>query len=220
VLPLVHRRTTVEALLQPRTPEARREFYRQRWDTWRWRLLFRVFFSRLVMGKLGRDPEFFKYVETDVAASILSRTEHALSELDPSRNPYVHWILTGTHGQSLPCALRPEHFNTIRDNIHRIEWHCLSLEEFLQRADDTSIDRYNLSDLFEYVSPAAYEAMLEEIVRTGRQGARAVYWNMLVPRQRPEAMADRLESLHGLAARLHMVDRAFFYSALRIERVR
>ena len=26
------------------------------------------------MGRLGRDPEFFRYVDSDVAASILERT--------------------------------------------------------------------------------------------------------------------------------------------------
>ena len=36
--------------------EERRAFYDEQWDTWRWRLLFRVFFSRFVMGRLGRDP--------------------------------------------------------------------------------------------------------------------------------------------------------------------
>ena len=74
-------------LLEPRTPEERRRFYEQRWDTWRWRLLFRLFFSRTVMGRLGRDPEFFRYVEGDVAASILARTRHALTVLDPADNP-------------------------------------------------------------------------------------------------------------------------------------
>jgi S-adenosylmethionine-diacylglycerol 3-amino-3-carboxypropyl transferase len=43
---------------------------------------------------------------------------------------------------------------------------------------------------------------------------------MLAPRKRPDAMADRLEALDDEARRLHAADRAFFYSALRIERVR
>ena len=220
VLPLVHGRATVDALLEPRSVEQRRLFYERRWNTWRWRLLFRVFFSRFVMGRLGRDPEFFKYVEADVGTSILARTRHALTELDPSRNPYVHWILTGTHGAELPYALRPEHFDAIRANVDRLEWHRTSVEEFLQGAGARSIDRYNLSDLFEYVSPQAYRQVLGEIVRCGRPGARVAYWNMLVPRTRPDDMADRLESLDAEAARLHLADRAFFYSALRIERVR
>lgn len=217
VLPLVHRRRTVHDLLQPRDRDARRAFYAERWDTWRWRLLFRLFFSRTVMGRLGRDPAFFRYVQEDVAASILGRTKHALTELDPADNPYVHWILTGTHGGALPCALRPEHFDTIRDGLDRLEWHCQSVEEFLERADGHTFDRYNLSDLFEYVSVDHYHRMLESILRRSRPGARLAYWNMLARRRRPEQMAGRLRPLDDLADALHRRDKAFFYMALRVE---
>lgn len=219
VLPLVHSRRTVGELLQSKTIDGRRSFYRERWDTWHWRLLFRIFFSRTVMGRLGRDPEFFRYVDTDVAGSILQRTRHALTELDPSQNPYVHWILTGTHGNALPCALRAEHFETIRNRLDRLEWHCVSVEEFLDRAPAATFDRFNLSDLFEYVSIDHYHRMLEAILRCGRPGARLAYWNMLAPRRRPEQLAGRLLPLDDLAQRLHLADRAFFYSAFRVEEV-
>jgi S-adenosylmethionine-diacylglycerol 3-amino-3-carboxypropyl transferase len=219
VLPLVHNRPTVLDLLEPRTPEGRLRFYEERWDTWRWRLLFRMFFSRTVMGRLGRDPEFFRYVDIDVAASILDRTRHALSVLDPAENPYVHWILTGTHGAALPCALRPEHFETIRDRVDRLEWHCQSVEEFLERSSGRTLDRLNLSDLFEYVSVEHYHAMLEAIVSRSRPGARLAYWNMLAPRRRPDYLSDRLRPLDDFAGRLHRTDRAFFYSAFRVEEV-
>ena len=219
VLPLVHSRSTVLDLLKPRAPEERRRFYEQQWDTWRWRLLFRMFFSRTVMGRLGRDPEFFRYVDIDVASSILNRTRHALSVLDPAENPYVHWILTGTHGAALPCALRPEHFATIRDRVDRLEWHCQSVEEFLERSGGRTLDRFNLSDLFEYVSVEHYHSMLEAIVGRSRPGARLAYWNMLAPRRRPDYLSDRLRPLDDLAGRLHLTDRAFFYSAFRVEEV-
>ena len=220
ILPLVHSRSTVSALLQPATLEARRRFYDERWDTWRWRLLFRLFFSRAVMAALGRDAAFFRYVEADVADSILRRTKHALTELDPSSNAYVHWILTGTHGNHLPCALRPENFETIRANLDRLEWHALSVEEFLRRSPGERIDRFNLSDVFEYVSPDQYEWMLTSIVSRSRPGARLAYWNMLVPRQRPRQLARLLRPLDALAGRLHRADQAFFYSAFRLEEVR
>jgi S-adenosylmethionine-diacylglycerol 3-amino-3-carboxypropyl transferase len=171
------------------------------------------------MGRLGRDPEFFRYVEADVAGSILRRTRHALRELDPSENPYVHWILTGTHGEALPVALRAEHFDTIRDHLDRVEPHLLSLEELLGQSGEASIDRFNLSDLFEYVSEPHYHRMLEGLVRSGTPGARLLYWNMLAPRRRPESMVGRLKTLDELAGALHLQDKAFFYSALRIEEV-
>jgi S-adenosylmethionine-diacylglycerol 3-amino-3-carboxypropyl transferase len=219
VLPLVHRRRLVLQLLAPRPPEERRRFYAEQWDTWRWRLLFRMFFSRAVMGRLGRDPEFFRFVDVDVAAAILDRTKHALSVLDPSDNPYVHWILTGAHGLSLPCALRAEHFETIRHRVDRLEWRCQSIEEFLEPRSGQTVDRFNLSDLFEYVSLEHYHRILEAIVRCARPGTRLAYWNMLAPRRRPDHMSHCLRPLDDLASGLHLADRAFFYSAFRVEEV-
>ncbi|MGH9328827.1 MAG: DUF3419 family protein, partial [Vicinamibacterales bacterium] len=220
ILPLVHRRARVEALLVPRDRAGRVRFYAETWDTWRWRLLFHVFFSRTLMGRLGRDPEFFRYVEGDVAGRILGRTKHALTELDPSENPYVHWILTGTHGAALPCALREEHFEPIRTNLDRLEWRRESLEDFLNDGRAGTFDRFNLSDLFEYVSLEHYHQLLRAIVGASRPHARLAYWNMLAPRRRPEEMADSLVPLSELAARLHLRDRAFFYSAFQLEEVR
>ncbi len=219
VLPLVHRRATVMELLHPKTADARRRFYDTQWNTWRWRALFRVFFSRAVMARLGRDPECFRYVTTSVADAVLERTRHALTELDPSANPYVHWILTGTHGESLPCALRPEHFETIRANLDRLEWYRVSVEEFMERAHGRQFDRFNLSDVFEYMSLGHYQQLLTAIHRSSRAGARLVYWNMLVPRRRPDHLVERLRSLDDLAGELHASDRAFFYSAVRVEEV-
>jgi S-adenosylmethionine-diacylglycerol 3-amino-3-carboxypropyl transferase len=219
VLPLVAARGTVADLLRPKDPAQRRRFYEERWDTWRWRMLFRIFFSRTVMGRLGRDPEFFRYVERDVAGSILARTKYAMTDLDPSDNPYMHWILTGTHGSALPCALRAEHFDTIRTRLDRIECHCTPLEDFLGASAEREFDRFNLSDLFEYVSTGHYHHLLEMIVRRGRRGARLAYWNMLAPRGRPDKFRDHLRPLADLADRLHRSDRAFFYSAFRVEEV-
>ena len=54
VLPWIHSKQTVEALLLPKTMQEQADFYNMHWNTWRWRLLFRIFFSRYLMGKLGR----------------------------------------------------------------------------------------------------------------------------------------------------------------------
>jgi S-adenosylmethionine-diacylglycerol 3-amino-3-carboxypropyl transferase len=219
VLPLVHGRRRVQQLLCPRTPEGRARFYAQEWDTWRWRLMFHAFFSRAVMGRMGRDPAFFDYVEGSVAHRILGHARHALTVLDPSANPYLQWILLGRHGTALPWALRPENFEAIRANLDRFEWHCQSLEDFLEANPGLGVDRYNLSDIFEYMSAANYEALLEKLATRGRPGARLAYWNMLVPRSRPERLAGRLRPLADLAARLHQQDKAFFYSRFVVEQV-
>lgn len=219
VLPLVHRRNTVEALLRGGEPAERARFYAERWDTWRWRLLFRVFFSRFMMGRLGRDPAFFKYVEGSVADRILARTRHALVTLNPAGNPYLHWILTGTHGTALPWALRADNFETIRSRLDRLEWHELTLEAFLGRADGTRVDKFNLSDIFEYMSADNTAALLERLAAASRPGGRLAYWNMLAPRSRPDSLARRLRPRPDVAGPLFAQDKAFFYSAFVMEEV-
>lgn len=218
VLPLIHRRDRVDCLLKGGTLEQRQTFYDQEWNTWRWRSLFRLFFSRFVMG-LGRDPSFFKYVEGSVGDRILERTCYALTVLDPTENPYLQWILTGQHLTALPYALRPENFDAIRNNLDRLEWHCISLENFLDTVGENAIDHYNLSDIFEYLSPENYHQLLQRLVKAGRTGGRFAYWNMLVPRSRPATMADQLQPLTELAKSLHAQDKAFFYSTFIVEEI-
>lgn len=219
VLPLVHYRARIEALLRGGTHAERLAFYNRQWDTCRWRLLFRVFFSRFVMGRLGRDPSFFAYVEGSVAERILARAKHAVTELDPADNPYLQWIMTGRHTTALPLALRPEHFDTIRANLDRLEWRCQSVEDFLQSADARDIARFNLSDIFEYMSGENYHQLLGRLVSRGTIGGRLAYWNMLAPRSRPESMASQLRPLAELSRRLHLQDKAFFYSRFVIEEI-
>jgi len=221
VLPLAHGAKTVTELLEPRTAEQREKFYHEVWNNWRWRCIFQIFFSRTVMGFLGRDPEFFKYVEGSVAERILARTEHALVALDPARNPYLHWILTGTHGSALPEALEEKNFNLIRaallDQRFRVEQ--ASLEELLARHPDEKFDAFNLSDIFEYMSETNTGNLLEKISNAANPGARLGYWNMLAPRSRPERLDGRLKSCDDEASALFQQDRAFFYSRFVVEEV-
>lgn len=222
IMPLVHGRKIIDALLRGGSPDEREQFYEARWNTWRWRLLFKVFFSRFIMGRLGRDPAFFKYVEGSVADRILARTRHALVALNPAQNPYLHWILTGTHGDALPWALRAENFEKIRARLDRLEWHELSLEAFLQREQKTSsrVVKFNLSDIFEYMSEENTTALLEQLAKASAPGGRLAYWNMLAPRRRPESLASRLLPRDDVADHLFQKDKAFFYSAFIVEEVR
>ena len=219
LLPVIQPRRRMTSLLQPRTSEEREAFYTREWDTWRWRLAFHLFFSRLAMGRLGRNPAFFRQVVGRVASPLLQRTRHALTALSPHDNPYLQWILLGRHETALPFALRPENFDSIREHLDRLEWHCLSLEEFLATWRGEPIDRCNLSDVFEYMPEEGYHRLLERLLRVSSRGTRLAYWNMRVERRRPEAMADRLHPLTDLASRLHRQDKAFFYRDFVLEEV-
>lgn len=217
VLPLIHGRRSCAGLLEARSAPERIAYYDRVWDSWRWRMLFRLFFSKQVMGRLGRDPRFFDYVDGPIGDGLLERSRHALTVLDPSDNPYLTWIVTGSHGASLPYALRLENFAAVRAGLDRLQWHRASLETFLDSYEGAPFDRFNLSDVFEYMSAENYRALLARIVRRSAPGARLAYWNMMAPRRRPPDMHELLQPLSNLAVALHARDRAFFYSAFVVE---
>lgn len=220
ILSLVHNRHRIDQLISGGDRAERERFYNETWDNWRWRAIFKIFFSRFVMGRMGRDPSFFQYVEGSVAEHILKHTRYALTELNPAENPYLQWILTGTHISALPMALRQENFDVIRDRIDRIEWHLLSVEDYLDKHQDQYIHRYNLSDIFEYMSEENYQHLLRRLIAASTPGSRLAYWNMLAPRRRPDSMADQLDALTKLSERLYAQDKAFFYMAYVVEEVK
>jgi S-adenosylmethionine-diacylglycerol 3-amino-3-carboxypropyl transferase len=220
LLPLIHSRRTIDALFEPRSLSARLHFYNTRWNNWRWRALSKLFVSRCVLGRLGRDPRFFDYVEGEVAKPIFARTKRAFTELDPSRNPYLQWIAWGQYRNALPHVWREENFDAIRTHIDRLEIELVSVESYLGRAANASIDRFNLSDIFEYISPAGSEKLFHEIVRCGRRGGRLAYWNMQASRRCPADLAERIRRLDDLSRSLYRETTTFFYSAFYVDELR
>ncbi|HKI06566.1 MAG TPA: DUF3419 family protein [Thermoanaerobaculia bacterium] len=221
VLPLIHRRSTVLGLLAERDEAGRKAYYRDEWDNLRWRLLFRIFFSRFAMGRLGRDPEFFRYVEGSVAERILGRVEYALTVLPTHTNPYLEYILAGRFKTSLPLYLRPEVFGDLKRNLDRLTLFEGPIEKAAeachQGKEGEGFDGFNLSDIFEYLDPAASAGVYGRLLETARPGARFAYWNMLVPRRLGEAFPGRVRSLDAEAKTLFARDLAFFYSAFVLE---
>jgi S-adenosylmethionine-diacylglycerol 3-amino-3-carboxypropyl transferase len=219
VLPLIHSDRTVHELLACQETD-RARFYDERWDTARWRLAFRAFFARPTMSALGRDPRFFAHADGPVSQRLLGRIARALRDDDAGANPYLRWILTGAHGHALPLALRPESFNAIRANLDRLDVRASSLEDLVDTYDGAPVDGWNLSDVFEYVDDAAYTSLLARIAAISSPRARLAYWNMLVPRRRPESLAPFLAAREDVAAPLRARDRVPFYGDFVVEEAR
>lgn len=217
LLPFVHSRRTVEAMFERRDVDGRRAFLDTRWNTWRWRLLLNVFFSKFTMGRLGRDAAFFDQVQGSAAAHVARRIEHAGVSLQPADNPYLAWIMTGTNREALPLAWRAEHYATIRSRLDRFDIRPGSLERFV--ATGERADGFNLSDIFEYMSPPVFADVYRSILEASAPGARLVYWNMMVPRRVPPAFAARVVRRQADEDRLKARDKAFFYSDFVIEEV-
>lgn len=213
VAPLAPGRPAATGLLAPRDRAGRAAYFDARIDGWRWRLAARIFFSRFVMSRLGRDPAFFAHAQGGLAEHVLARLRHAAVDLDPTANPYLRWIMTGTHADALPLPWRRPEWETIRDRLDRVALHLGPVET----APARGAAGFYLSDIFEYMDEAETARVYGALLAMGRPGARLVCWNMMVPRRAPPVLAARVTRRAALEDRLKRRDKAFFYSDFVVE---
>lgn len=224
ILPLVHGRRRIDGLLAHEDAQAQALWYDKNWDTRRWRLLFRLFFSRRVMARRGRDAAFFEHVRGgSVSARFLARTRHCMTHLPAATNWFLEWILTGAYrdlGRAHPY-LRPAGFARLKQE-HLTERLTLvrdEIERVLPASGPGAYSGFNLSDIFEYMDDAASARVYEAVVAAARPGARVAYWNLLVPRSAPASVAARVQAQDAEAEALHGRDRAWFYERFVLEQV-
>lgn len=219
VLPLIHSKKVRAELLEKKSKKERYAFYNKKWNNNRWKILFKIFFSRAVMGKLGRDKAFFRYVSVNVPEHILQRTSYAITELDTSNNSYLHYIINSRYDKVLPVAYREENFDIIKKNIDKLQILKESVETFINREDIESVNKYNLSDIFEYMSEEDMVEIVEKMLEKSPKGSIIAYWNMLSDK-RASKFIDKIEYKQDLSNKLLKKDKAFFYSKFIVEEVK
>ncbi len=222
VLPLIHGRRTIRGLIDAKSPAEQRAFHDRRWSSWRWRGLFRVFFSRWVMARLGRSPEQFSQVRGTVAERILARCDEVLGGQPLHENPYVQWILEDAWRDielAHPYLTRQGHAG-LAAAAERIEWVHASLEEHLPACEPGTYTAYNLSNIGEYLPKAVWDELYARLLDAAAPGARVAYWNLFVPRACPTALAGRIVRHSQRSADLLARDRVPFYGAFVLETVR
>ncbi len=222
ILPLIHGPERIRELIDAKSPAEQRRFYQQRWHTRRWRWLFRIFFSRRVMARLGRSPEQFSQVEGAVADRILARAEQVLGGMSLDENPYVQWILEGGFRdleQAHPYLSRQGHAQ-LPEIAERLQLVHAPLQEHLPACPEGRYTAFNLSNIGEYLPAGAFAQLYGELVRAGRSGAHVAYWNLFVHRQRPVELASCVQAHPLCSADLLRQDRVPFYGAFRLEVLR
>lgn len=224
LLVCIEGRRRIARLFEPKTPEGRRRFYDREWDTLAWRLFFRAFFSRAVLGRGGLDPAFFSYVEgiRDFGENFRRRAEHVLVDLPAEENYFLSQICLGRYldERAMPPYLLEENFGALRASLDRITIVRAELADFLRTQPEESIDAFHLSNVFEWLAPDLFRRTLLEIHRVARPGARLCYRNLLVRRRHPADLDPFFEADDGLAARLLFEDRSFVYSGFEVATVR
>jgi S-adenosylmethionine-diacylglycerol 3-amino-3-carboxypropyl transferase len=219
VLPLVHTQDRVRRLLAASSVEEQRCFYDGVWNNRRWRALVRVFFGKLFMGRLGRDPSVFNYVRVaDIGEELLQRAHRGVAEVPLRGNYFIEYFLTGQFSDLESCHpyFSERNFYVLRERLEQLRLVRASLDNFLMTVRPEAISKFNLSDIFEYMSEEAFESSLQKIIRACRDHAKLVFWTTFVPRAVPPRLANRLAPNRSKSETLFAVDRTFFYGTFNL----
>jgi S-adenosylmethionine-diacylglycerol 3-amino-3-carboxypropyl transferase len=203
----------VESLLSVRRRGVQREFFDKQLNCHRWRWLFDLFFSRTVMS-LSMDAAHFRLVRDVKFGPLLRRqADRILREAPAWENFFLHWVLTRSYPAEacMPPYLQEANFETICGRLHRITIVTEELETFLSREPAGRFSRFNLSNVFDWMEESAFLALIQEIVRVARPGARLCYYNLLNRRVVPRTMGA-LTRYPELAADLLRRNRAMGYT--------
>lgn len=216
VLPWIHTQSDVEALLSKKTENEQRDFHDNQWNTWRWKLLFRIFFSRYLMGKLGRDPAFLNEVQGSVSEFIYRQAQLQLKSVAAQENHILRYNLSGSFGNLLPHYLQESNYDIIKSNIDKLQMH----EGFAQHAvvKFGKFDFMNLSDIFEYLDSAQFKSSAEALLNGMNKRGKIAYWNLMVPRKISDILPKRLQYL-AISKALTAQDKGFFYKEFIVEQV-
>ena len=218
VLPYIHSQKRIKELFRTKTEEEQYQFYNKEWNSWRWRLLFKVFFSKYVMGKYGRDPEFLKEVKVSVGNSIFQKAETHLQSKDAQRNFILRYNLTGSFGELLPNYLQPHNFEIIKLNLHKLHLKEGYAEDAINEFG--KFNYMNLSNIFEYMDKDLFSKTANQLINGTLSGGRLAYWNLMVPRRISDILPDKAEYQKELSLKLSKEDKGFFYNKFVVDQVK
>ena len=218
ILKWIHTEKRINELLSIKSSSEQISFYNRHWNNRRWRLLFRIFFSRTIMGKFGRDPEFMKEVSVSVSKNIFSKAENHLKSCAAQTNFMLHYALKGSYGDLLPHYLWPENYDIIKANIDKLEIR----EGLAQHAGEEfgKFDAMNLSNIFEYMNPVLFQETTANLISMMKPEGKMAYWNLMVQRSMAEQFPQKAVHLSELSEKLTEKDKGFFYNRFIIDQIK
>ncbi|WP_341907005.1 DUF3419 family protein [Fluviicola taffensis] len=215
ILPWIHTKKRVAALLAEKTKEEQEKYFNKKWNNWRWRFLFKLFFSKKIMGRYGRDPEFLKQVDVHVGKTIYNKTSVYLKSKSAQRNFILNYNLTGNFGNLLPHYLEPHNYEKVKANLDKIHVFQGFAEDAI--AQYGTFDYMNLSNIFEYMSPELFETVAKGLLNGLNSGGKIAYWNLMVTRSIAGSFSKEVKNHEQLSKELSAVDKGFFYQQFHLD---
>jgi S-adenosylmethionine-diacylglycerol 3-amino-3-carboxypropyl transferase len=215
IMLLIQGKKRINGLFKDKNPEEQQDFYRQYWDSKRTRLMFDLFFNKYVLAKRGLKGDYFHFDDgsDSFSTSFFNRFSRALRDIPVKGNYFLHLYLKGCYRSldELPDYLLEKHFNTIKARLDRIKVVTADAKEWLSAMPDNSLNCLGLSNICELMDQEDTLRFFNEVYRTACPEARISFRNLMIPREVPEILHDRIVPDKTLSKTIYENDRSFVY---------
>jgi len=214
----------VNQLLIERTEEEQKRYFAEVWDTRRLRAIFRLLFNKRVLARKGLSAEYFHFDDGALlfSVSFYNRFRRAVRDIPTSTNYFLAAYLLGRYlnTTAVPGYLHEDHYEDIRTRLDRITLVTQDAKLWLESHPSASIDCFALSNICELMSLSDTERLFAGVVHSARPGARVIFRNLMVPRDVPESLRDKIVIDNALSRELLATDRSFVYSKVAAYTIR
>jgi S-adenosylmethionine-diacylglycerol 3-amino-3-carboxypropyl transferase len=211
ILPLSVPRAAIRQILLNINPREKEHIYDTRWDTWRWRLACRLFFSSAVLSQV-RFLGTMNLHRRSPGSELHRRARRVLTQNSFCNNPYLTYLFCGRYADdALPLYLQTQSLAFIRPRLSRLTFVHGSAADISASAHFVGM---NLSDIFESVQTDRFEDVYRRLFASILPGGRMAYWSHFVPQTPPAGMGLPLVEE---ADRLYASDRICSYGSFHID---
>jgi S-adenosylmethionine-diacylglycerol 3-amino-3-carboxypropyl transferase len=175
--------------------------------------------SRWFIYLCGVHPRQFALVNGrhDIYKYVKERIEYVLTKVPIYDNYFLSVAVTGRfRGQRVPPYLLEENFETLRNNLSRVTVVNGWLGPYLDTLPAGSINKFNLLDIFDWMTPELFESTLRSVLRAAAPRARLIYRSGSYQLDPPESVRPHLEHHADLSKELLAIDRSATYGSFYV----
>ncbi|CAN5494146.1 DUF3419 family protein [soil metagenome] len=207
--------------------DKQRDFYRNHWCNWQWKLTMKVAFSKLFL-RIAHGKAAELLVPDNFSAVMEGRLVRAFTEFQNAANPYLWQAFFAQYNSGedgLPPYLQKVNGALIEANIDKLNLVCEDTIAWLAKQPKASIDYFGLSNILELLAPEYAAELHSQILRCGRPGAIVCVRSIFQRRSQVfEAKADGAEAGQSLvfdellSDKAEKMDRSLFCNFYEIYR--
>jgi S-adenosylmethionine-diacylglycerol 3-amino-3-carboxypropyl transferase len=213
---------TLLSLFEAKDLQEQREVYKE-FRKKRWNALHRLLLNRFILSLVKGAHSFAQVDFEDFAGNLNRKRTLGMMRFFNPDNYFMSLILLGGHyhekGMS-PYLLR-ENFPKLKQNIDRLEIFQGTIGQVLEKDGPGSYDKFNLSNIFEWMTNEVFNDIIREVLGLARPGSRMAWrYTLARPRDLDGENLERLEYEKELSDQLFKQDRAFIYESFHVYNLR